>query len=230
MGVVNDPPPDRVGPVLAEENVLGGGHPFLQSGRQKKRLERRSGLEDIGDVSILEEVGRVGGKAVGIKRGLPGHGQDLPRFRIHDDRHASFGRSPLNGLFQLLFDDVLDVSVEGKNCLAALLRLAHARVLRRDGAAEGVFGNQDVPRFALEEFVIAQLDSFQPLGIKTGETDHLRPHVQLRVKPFGFLQEIHPLEIVFFDGGALLGGDAPFQPDKRLFFFQFFQHRLRLLA
>ncbi len=103
---------DAIGAVFAVERRFGRQVGEFERGGGAEDLQRRSGLEGVGDGAIAPEslLGVV--KGVRIECGGQREGQDFPGPRRHHDRDSGFGLGLLNGIGQGRFGRELNALIQ----------------------------------------------------------------------------------------------------------------------
>ena len=187
MRVVDHLPGVVVGPVLAEEPVRGAHRPQLEGRRKGEHLEGRSGLEAVGQGTVLPRLRGGAGGSVRVERWRRRHREDLPRSGREHHGHAAAGVVLLHRRLKLALRDVLDVPVDREGDRVPLRIDLHGRRRGYDEAAPGVPLAEEGPPLAAQVPVQGELDSLHPLAVQVGEADEGRGQFPVRVEPFRLL-------------------------------------------
>ncbi len=149
-----------------------------------ERLERRAGLERIGDTAIAADIGMRGAHLVGIERRVVRHGDDLAGVRIHDHHLTGPGAELAAGFGQLRLGDRLNGDVDAQADRPAIPGLFVSGDVQLHRPLTGIAEVAELARRAGEGAVEDALDTLEAVPLLPDEADDVSADRALRVLPF----------------------------------------------
>ena len=178
---------------------LGQQFALIKGGGGGNGLEGGSGLINDGYGAVLESIGRVSPKTIGVETGTAGHGQYFPGAGIHDNGRHALGLCSGHNLVQALLDNELDMTVDGKVHAFAMA----ARFVGQGGTENRLSFAIRFHRLTLtaafDNFVQAGFDSLQTDVINAHEAQHMGGEFFIGIMAFPLFDERQSPDMPFFD-------------------------------
>ena len=182
--------------VFAKNDRVGTHFVFVERGGGGDNLECRAWLHHVDDGAILHLLGFRFGAMIEIKRRAIRHGEDLPGLRTHQNDRRLLRRVFAHGRVDFVFDDVLQIKIDGEMNLIAVARSAFLAAIKHDLLTGAIVFDVTVAVLPVQIVFHGSFHALNATVIEVGEPDNVREHRAVRINAGGIALKINAAQIL----------------------------------